>query len=162
MILGMSLAAFTILHVVISLLGIASGLGVLGAMLVSQNHGGLTAFFLFTTVLTSVTGFFFPFVKLLPSHITGFISLAVLAVALWALYGMQLAGPWRWIWVVTAVLALYLNCFVLVVQLFLKIPALNALAPTQKEPPFLVAQIAVLAVFFWLGAQAVRTFHPAA
>jgi ABC-type Na+ efflux pump permease subunit len=113
-------------------------------------------------VLTSVTGFFFPFDKILPSHIVGVISLVVLAIAILALYALHLAGPWRWIYVVSAVLALYLNVFVGVVQAFQKLPFLASLAPTQSEPPFLIAQAIVLVIFVVLGVVAVRSFHPPA
>jgi magnesium-transporting ATPase (P-type) len=118
-------------HVVLSLVGIVAGLIVLGGMLGSKKLEGWTALFLATTVLTSATGFLFPFVKILPSHIVGVISLAVLAVAIVALYVCRLAGRWRWIYVASAVFALYLNAFVGVVQAFLKIPSLKAMAPTQ-------------------------------
>ena len=159
--LGLSLSAFTTLHVVISLIGIASGLIVLWGMLGSQRMAGLTAVFLITTVLTSVTGFMFPFNGVLPSHIVGGISLVVLAIALAALYVFRLAGAWRWVYVVTAVIALYFNVFVGVVQAFQKFAFLHPLAPTQSEPPFAVAQIVVLALFVLLGYLAVRRFHPA-
>jgi hypothetical protein len=159
MVLGMSLATFTLVHVVLSLIGIFAGLVVLAGMFRSRRLSGWTALFLATTVLTSVTGFFFPFERLLPSHVVGIISLVVLAVALWALYVRHLAGAARWIYVSTAVLALYLNVFVAVVQAFLKIPFLKALAPTQAEPPFVIAQGAVLVLFVVLGILAVRSFH---
>ncbi len=161
MILGMSLSTFTTVHVVISLIGIASGLIVLWGMLGSQRMQGLTAIFLLTTVLTSVTGFMFPFNGLLPSHIVGAISLVVLAIALAALYAFRLEGAWRWVYVVTAVIALYFNVFVGVVQAFQKFGFLHALAPTQSEPPFAVAQLIVLGLFILLGYLAVRRFHPA-
>jgi hypothetical protein len=160
MILGMSEHAFTVLHVVISLFGIFSGVIVLVGMLGSRRLEGWTAFFLTTTVLTSVTGFLFPRDHILPSHIVGIISLVVLTIAILALYAYRLAGAWRWIYVTSALLALYLNVFVAVVQSFLKCAFLNALAPTQSEPPFLVAQLAVMAVFIVLGIVAVRSFHP--
>src|ERR1700680_3196647 len=147
MILGMSTATYTFLHVLISLIGIGSGLIVMFGFLTAKRLNGLTAVFLVTTVLTSVTGFGFPFDHLLPSHQVGIISLAVLAVAILARYVFHLTGAWRWIYVVGAVIALYLNVFVLVFQLFEKVPALKALAPTQCEPPFLVAQIVVMAPF---------------
>jgi hypothetical protein len=115
--------------------------------------------FLATTVLTSVTGFGFPFSTLLPSHIVGIISLVVLTVALYALYGVHLSGAWRWIYLVTATIALYLNLFVLIVQAFIKIPALNALAPTQAEAPFVATQGVVLVVFVVLGLLASRRFR---
>ena len=160
MILGMSTATFTSVHVILSLIGILAGLVVLFGMLRSQRLSGWTALFLATTVLTSVTGFFFPFERLLPSHIVGIISLVVLAAALVALYVRRLAGSWRWIYVAGAVSALYFNVFVGVVQAFQKLPLLNALAPTQSEPPFVIAQIVVLLLFVVLGIAAVRTFHP--
>ena len=142
MILGMSLATFTLVHVVLSLIGIATGLVVLAGMLRSQRLPGWTAVFLVTTILTSVTGFLFPFEKLLPSHLFGILSLVVLAVTLYALYVRRLAGAARWLYVSTALFALYLNVFVLVVQIFVKIPFFKALAPTQGEPPFAVAAFA--------------------
>ena len=160
MILGMSTATFTSVHVILSLIGILAGLVVLFGMLRSRPLSGWTALFLATTVLTSVTGFLFPFERLLPSHIVGIVSLVVLAAALVALYVRRLAGSWRWIYVAGAVSALYLNAFVGVVQAFQKLPVLNALAPTQSEPPFVIAQIVVLLLFVVLGIAAVRTFHP--
>ena len=160
MVLGMSLATFTALHVVISLIAIAAGLVVAAGMLSGSRLPGWTAMFLVTTVLTSVTGFLFPFTQVLPSHIVGAISLVVLALTLLALYGKELAGSWRGIYVIGSILALYLNVFVRVVQAFLKIPALNRLAPTGSEPPFAVAQLVVLALFIWLGVRAMRRFHP--
>jgi hypothetical protein len=147
-------------HVIVSLIGIVSGLVVLVGMLSAQRMAGLTAVFLATTVLTSVTGFFLPAEHLLPSHVVGIISLVVLAIALVALYLRRLAGAWRWIYVVTAVIALYFNCFVGVAQAFQKIAALHALAPTQSEPPFMIAQLIVLAIFIVLGFLAVKRFHP--
>ena len=162
MILGMSLSTFTTLHVIISLIGIVAGLVVLLGMLGGRKLDGWTAIFLATTVLTSATGFLFPFNKLLPSHVVGIISLAVLAIALLALYGLHLAGVWRWIYVAAAVLALYLNVFVGVVQAFQKLAFLQPFAPTQTEAPFIVAQVLVLAIFAALGVLAVRSFHPEA
>ena len=161
MVLGMSLATFTALHVVISLIGIASGLVVLYGWLGNRWFPRWNALFLITTILTSVTGFFFPFEHLLPSHKVGILSLILLAVALLALYGKGLAGGWRRTYLTCAVASLYLNCFVLVVQLFLKIPALHDLAPQGKEPPFAVAQLVVLLIFVLLGFRAVKRFHPA-
>ena len=160
MILGMSTATFTLLHVVISLIGIASGAIVLLGLFGSRTLEAWTVVFLITTVLTSVTGFFFHSEKFGPPHVVGVISLVILAVAIPALYVYRLAGPWRWIYVTGAVAALYLNVLVGVVQAFLKVPALNALAPTQTEPPFAIAQAAVLLVFVALGILAVRSFHP--
>jgi len=159
MILGMSTATYTFLHVLISLVGICSGLIVMFGLLAGKRLDGWTAIFLATTVLTSLTGFLFPVEHLLPSHVIGIISLVVLAVAILARYALHLAGAWRWIYVVCATLSLYLNSFVAVVQSFLKVPALKALAPTQKEPPFLVVQLAVTAVSMVLGIFAVRQFR---
>jgi len=160
MILGMSASTYTFLHVLISLVGIASGFVVLFGFLAGRRLDRWTAVFLATTALTSITGFGFPFDHLLPSHIVAIISLALLAFAIPALYVFHLAGAWRWIYVVGSAMALYLNVFVLVVQSFEKVPALKALAPTQKEPPFLVAQLLVLAIFAALTIFATVRFHP--
>ncbi len=159
MILGMTLSTFTLVHVLISLAGIASGFIVVYGMLTGKRLDAWTAVFLATTVLTSATGFLFPVEHLLPSHVVGIISLLTLLVAILARYAFHLAGAWRWLYVVCALLALYLNCFVAVIQSFLKVAALHALAPTQKEPPFLVAQLAVVALFIVLGVLAVKRFH---
>jgi hypothetical protein len=160
MILGISTSTFTLVHVVLSLVGIFAGLVVLFGMFSSKRLTGWTALFLATTVLTSVTGFFFPLDHLLSSHIVGILSLVVLAVAILALYAYHLAGSWRWIYVAGAVVALYLNVFVGVVQAFQKVPPLSALAPTQSEPPFVITQVVVLVIFIALGVFAVRSFHP--
>lgn len=160
MILGLSMSAFTSLHVIISLIGIATGIIVLFGMLNGRHYSGLTFIFLASTVLTSATGFLFPFQTFLPSHAVGALSLAVLAVALVALYAFHLHGSWRWIYVVTAIFALYLNAFVGVVQSFQKFEPLQVLAPTQSEPPFVVAQAIVALLFLVFGGMAVRRFHP--
>jgi hypothetical protein len=160
MIIGMSVAAFTTLHVLISLVGIVSGVVVLAAMLQGKAPAGWTALFLATTVLTSATGFLFPATGFTPAQGVGILSLIVLAVALLAFYGRHLAGAWRWLYVVTAVMALYFNCFVAVAQSFQKLPFLRALAPTQSEWPFQAAQLVVLAIFVVAGAFAIRRFHP--
>ncbi len=160
MMLGMSLATITAVHVVISLIGIGSGFIVLFGLLTAKRLNGWTALFLLTTVLTSVTGFGFPFTHLLPSHKVAIISLVVLAIAILARYSFHMVGKWRGIYVITAMIALYLNVFVLVVQSFEKVPSLKALAPTQSEPPFLVAQLVVLALFIVLTILAVKKFHP--
>ncbi len=160
MIFGMTTATYTLVHVIISLVGILSGFIVVGGLIANKRLDGVTALFLATTVLTSVTGFGFPFHQLLPSHVVAIISLVVLAVAILARYALHLAGAWRWIYVVGALLALYLNFFVLIVQLFEKVPALKALAPKQSEPPFLVAQLVAMALFIVLGIYAVKGFHP--
>jgi hypothetical protein len=164
MVLGMSLANFTMVHVIISLIGIVSGIIVMFAMLGSNRMPGLTAIFLLSTILTSATGFGFPFTQLLPSHMIGILSLVLLAIACLALYAMRLAGPWRWIYVVTALASLYLNVFVLVIQGFLKVPALHALAPSvpPSEPPFAVIQGLVLLFFVVVIIGAWRRFRPAA
>jgi hypothetical protein len=159
MILGMSTATYTLLHVLISLIGIGSGLVVMFGFLTGRRFDRTTALFLATTVLTSVTGFGFPFEHLLPSHKLGIISLVVLAIAIPARYVFHLAGAWRWIYVITAATALYLNVFVLVAQLFMKVPPLKALAPTQSEPPFLVVQLIVLALYLAFTVLAVKKFH---
>jgi hypothetical protein len=164
MVLGMSLANFTMVHVIISLIGIVSGIIVMFGMLGSNRMPGLTAIFLLSTILTSVTGFGFPFTQLLPSHMIGILSLVLLAIACIALYAMRLAGPWRSIYVVTALASLYLNVFVLVFQGFLKVPALHALAPSvpPSEPPFAVVQGLVLLFFVVVIIGAWRRFRPAA
>jgi hypothetical protein len=163
MILGMSLATFTVLHVVISLIGIVSGFLVLFGLFGSNRMPGMSALFLLTTILTSATGFLFPFEKLLPSHVVGIISLVLLAIACFALYVRKLSGAWRWIYTLTAMIALYLNVFVLVIQSFLKIAPLHALAPSvpPSEPPFAIVQGIVLVLFVAAIVRAVRRFRPA-
>ncbi len=163
MILGMSLSTFTTVHVIISLIAIVSGIIVMFGLLGSNGMPGLTAIFLLFTILTSATGFLFPFTQLLPSHMIGILSLVLLAIACIALYGMKLSGVWRWIYVLTAMISLYLNVFVLVIQSFLKIPALHALAPSvpPAEPPFAVVQGIVLIFFIIVIVGAVRRFRSA-
>jgi hypothetical protein len=155
------LQIYTIIHVLISLVGIFTGLIVLFGMLVGKRLDGWTKWFLVTTVLTSVTGFFFPFHGFTPAIGLGIISLLVLAIAIYARYPRQLAGHWRWIYVVGAVISLYFNVFVGIVQSFEKIPALTAMAPTQTEPPFKLTQLVVLALFIVLGIVAAIRFRPA-
>ena len=150
------MATYTLVHVVLSLVGIATGLLVLLGLLAGKRYNASTAVFLATTVATSLTGYGFPFEHLLPSHIVGAVSLVVLALAIYARYARHLAGGWRTVYVIGAITALYLNVFVLVVQSFLKVPVLHDLAPTQSEPPFAVAQLAVLVLFIVLGTLAVR------
>ena len=159
MILGMSTATFTLVHVLISLVGIGSGLLVLYGLLIGKRFDGATGVFLVTTVLTSLTGFLFPVEHLLPSHVVGIISLVALAVAIVARYVLRMVRAWRSIYVISAVIALYLNVFVLVAQIFMKVPPVHALAPTQKEPPFLVTQLIVMAIFVLLGIFAVKKFR---
>jgi hypothetical protein len=160
MILGMSTATFTLVHVIISLIGIASGFIVLFGLLNANRFDGWTALFLTTTVLTSVTGFLFPTTVILPSQIVGVISLVALGIAIFALYRSHLAGAWRWVYVTSALFALYLNVFVGVVQSFQKLAFLKPLAPTQSEAPFLIAQLVVMGLFVLLGILAVKKFHP--
>jgi hypothetical protein len=165
MILGMSLSTFTTVHVIISLIGIVAGIIVMFGMLGSNRMPGLTAIFLLFTILTSATGFLIPPLvsdKLLPSHIIGALSLVLLAVACIALYGQKLSGGWRWIYVLTALISLYLNVFVLVIQSFLKIPALHALAPSvpPSEPPFAIVQGIVLVFFVIVIVGAIRRYRP--
>ena len=162
MILGMSLAAFTQFHVVLSLVGIAAGILVVIGMWKSERMPYTTALFLATTLATSVTGFMFPFVKVGPPHVFGVISLVLLAFTLLALYRYRLVGRWRWIYITTAIFALYLNSVVGIVQAFQKIPALNALAPQGNEPPVAVAQGLLLMLFVVAGVIAVRRFQPPA
>ena len=159
MILGMTTATYTLIHVLISLVGIVSGLVVVFGLLRGKRLDGWTALFLATTVATSVTGFGFPFDHLLPSHKVGILSLVLLAIAILARYAFHLAGSWRVVYVISAVVALYLNVFVGVVQAFEKVQALKALAPTQKEPPFLVAQLVVLVIFIALTILAAIKFR---
>ncbi len=158
MIFGMD--TYTFVHVVISLLAILTGLVVLLGLLTSRRFAGWTALFLLLTIATCLTGFGFPFVKLLPSHIVGIITLVFCAIAILALYIRRLAGAWRWIYAAAATAALYLNVFVLIFQAFLKVPALNALAPTQSEPPFKLTQIVALAAFVLLGLIGMWRFRP--
>jgi hypothetical protein len=162
MILGMSLSTFTLVHVVLSLVGIFAGAIVLFGMFASKRLEGWTALFLATTVSTSATGFPFPRDQILPSHIVGVISLVVLAIAIFAFYSRQLQGSWRWIYVASAIVALYLNVFVAVAQAFQKISFLSALAPTQSAPVFIVAQLVVMGAFIVAGVVAARSFHPQA
>jgi hypothetical protein len=159
MIWGMTISTFTLVHVLLSLVGIGSGVVVMFGLLAGEPLDGWTALFLATTVATSVTGFGFPVDHLLPSHKVGIISLVVLAVAILARYALHLAGAWRRIYVICAAVALYLNVFVGVVQAFQKVPALVAMAPKQTEPPFIVTQFVVLALFIVLTVVAAKRFR---
>jgi hypothetical protein len=159
MILGMT--TFTAVHVLLSLIGILAGLVVLFGLLATNPMNGWTLLFLATTLATSVTGFFFPFHGFTPALGVGILSMLILAATTAARYGFHLRGAWRWVYVVGAVAALYFNSFVLVVQSFLKIPVLHALAPTGSEPAFIVAQGSVLIFFVVTGFLAVKRFHPA-
>jgi hypothetical protein len=160
MILGMSTSTFTLLHVLISLAGIGSGAIVVFGLFNGKRLDGWTAIFVTTTVLTSVTGFLFPITHITPGIILGILSLLILTPTILARYVYQLLGGWRTTYVVGAMIALYFNCFVAAVQSFEKIPALKALAPTQKEPPFAIAQLFLLVLFVVIGVLAFRKFHP--
>jgi hypothetical protein len=160
MVFGMSLATYTLVHVIISLVGIVSGLIVLFGLFQSKRMGGMTLLFLVTTALTSLTGFGFPFEKLLPSHILAILSLITLGICIPARYSFRMAGKWRSTYVITAVIALYFNCFVLVAQGFMKVPSLHALAPKGNEPPFAIAQGILLVLFIVAGIGAVKKFRP--
>ncbi len=167
MVLGLSLPAFTLVHVIISLIGIVAGIIVMFGMLGSKSMPGLTAIFLLFTILTSATGFLFPFKELLPSHMIGILSLVLLAIACIALYAMKLAGIWRPVYVVTAMISLYFNVFVLIIQSFLKVPALAALAPAVPPAPpsgpvFAVVQGLVLVFFVLVIIGAWRRYRPMA
>jgi hypothetical protein len=155
-----AMTTFTKVHVLISLIAILAGLVVAFGLIAAKRLNGWTALFLLMTALTSVTGFFFPFHGFTPAIGVGIVSLLVLAIAIFARYGRQLSGAWRWIYVVTAMLALYLNVFVLIVQLFQKVAALKALAPKQSEPPFQIAQAAALVLFVVLTIVAAIRFRP--
>jgi hypothetical protein len=160
--LGLSLSTFTTVHVIISLIGIVAGIIVMFGMLGSNRMPGLTAIFLLFTILTSATGFLFPFEGFKPSYAVGALSLVLLLIACIALYSMKLSGAWRWIYVVTALLSLYFNVFVLVIQSFLKIPALTVLAPGNPPagPVFALVQGVVLVFFVLVIIGAVRRFRP--
>jgi hypothetical protein len=157
---GIPTSVFLQIHVFISLIGIASGFVVLYGLLTGRPLGGWTALFLASTVLTGITGFPLPPYGFDPARVVGVILLVLLGIAIVSLYGFRLAGAWRWIYISTAVAALYLNVFVGVTQAFQKLSFLQPLAPTQSEPPFLVAQIAVLIAFVALGVLAAIKFHP--
>jgi hypothetical protein len=159
MILGMSTSTFTLVHVLLSVAGIGSGFIVVFGLLNRKRLDGWTAIFLVTTILTSVTGFLFPITHITPGIILGILSLLVLTPTLIARYLYHLHGGWRSTYVISAMVALYFNCFVGVVQAFEKVPALKALAPTQKEPPFAIAQLALLILFVVLGVVSVKKFR---
>jgi hypothetical protein len=158
-ILGLSLSAFTTLHVAISIMAIAAGLVVLRGFLGSHPMNAVTLLFLITTVLTSLTGFLFPFHGITPGIVIGILSLVLLAAATLGRYAFHMAGPWRWIYVVSSVVALWFNVFVFIVQSFEKIPTLHRLAPTGTELPFKAVQFAILVAFVALGYLSVRRFH---
>ena len=156
----MDITTLTLVHTVISIVAIAAGLVVVGGLIAGMRIDGWTGIFLATTALTSITGFFFPFSRLLASHQVGIISLVILPVVIAARYWQHLRGGWRGTYVVGTVLVLYLNFFILLVQLFRRIPALIVAAPKQTEPPFVLTQLLVLGLFAWLGLAAFRRFRP--
>jgi hypothetical protein len=158
--MSVNLIAFTLVHVVISLVGIVAGLIVVYGLVTSNRMENWTGLFLATTVTTSVTGFGFPFSGVLPAHVLGVLSLVVLAPAIYGRYARNMAGAWRWVYVIGAVVALYFNVFVLIVQMFQKIPALRTLAPTQTELPFQVAQLGAFVFFAAVAILATLRFHP--
>ena len=156
---------FTAFHTILSLVAIVAGAFVMTMLVKNRRPDIWTLIFLVTMIATDVTGFMFPFTTLLPSHKVGIVSLVLLALVLLGQYVFKFAGAWRWIYAVTMGVAVYLNFFVLVTQLFLKVPALHALAPNapdNPEPPFLIAQVIVLAIFIWLIWKAIKNFRPAA
>jgi uncharacterized membrane protein YdcZ (DUF606 family) len=154
------LDGFTLFHVAISIIGLGAGFMVVGGFLANTRLPATTFVFLAATIVTNATGFGFPFQQLLPSHIVAIISLVILAVTTFVYYGTSLTGAARWIFVAGSTAALYLNVFVLVAQLFNKVPSLANLAPTQAEPPFAATQGLTLVVFLILSALAIRKFHP--
>src|SRR5579871_6505272 len=156
MILGMTTYTFTIVHVLISLAGIVSGFVAINGFVKAKRLDGWNAFFLVMTILTSVTGFFFPRNGVTPGQIVGAISLVLLVVAVLARYPLRFSGAGRWLYVITAILAQYFNFAVLIIQSFQKVGPLKELAPTQSEPPFLVAQGAALVLFVVLGVVSLR------
>ena len=158
----MNITTLTLVHTVISIVAITAGLVVVGGLIAGVRIDGWTGIFLVTTALTNITGFFFPFTQLTPSQWIGIISLVILPFVIAARYWKHLAGTWRGIYVVGTILVLYLNFFVLIVQLFRRIPALLVAAPKQTEPPFVLTQLLVLALFAWLGFAAFRRFRPQA
>jgi hypothetical protein len=162
MVFGISLSAYTTIHVIISLIAIAAGFIAVFEMIANKAPGIWNTIFLWTTIATSVTGFGFPITGVTPGIIVGIISLVFLAVALFALYAQRLGGAWRWVYVISATVALWFNVFVLIVQAFQKIAFLKALAPTQSEPPFQLAQGAALLALVVLAILAVRKFRPIA
>ena len=156
---SMILSAFTLFHVLLSLLGIGAGIVVFYGLLTSKRFNFWISLFLVTTIATSVTGFFFPFHGITPGHVFGVLTLIAMAIAVAARYRYGLAGRWRRAYAVSSVFSLYLNVFVLIVQMFQKVPALRELAPTQSEPPFQMTQLAVLVIFLALGTRATMKFR---
>jgi len=157
----LGLPPLVFIHTLISLVGIVTGLVVMKGLVTNDRMDRMTKWFLATTILTSATGFVLPATKIMPSHIVGVISLVILAIACYARYSKNMAGRWRATWLTTAVMAQWFNCFVLVAQLFLKVPALHAMAPEGNEPPFAIAQGVVLLAFIAIGVVSLRKFRPA-
>jgi len=155
----MSTQLFTLVHVVLSLAAIGAGLIAILGLASNKLSSGLTAFFLATTALTSITGFLFPFHGMTPGIILGIISMVVLLLAVVALYGQKLAGAWRGTYVISATLALYFNVFVLFAQLFAKVPALKAIAPSQSSPAFGITQLVVMAAFVVIAIRSFKGFR---
>ncbi|HEY5928990.1 MAG TPA: hypothetical protein VIU02_01635 [Burkholderiales bacterium] len=153
------LLTFTLIHVILSIVGIIAGLVMVGGFISGTRLNGWTGIYFVTTILTNVTGFGFPFANILPSHIVGGLSLVVLAVALVARYWKHLNGSWRTVFVATAVTALYFNVFVLFAQLFAKVPAMIAIAPTQTAPAFVITHLFILVLFVILGRASVKGFR---
>lgn len=152
---------FTLLHVIVSMIGIVAGLVVVGGLMAGKRYDTWIGIFLWTTLLTNASGFLFPVTRVLPSHIVGAISLVLLPIAIYAFYGKKLEGTWRRAFVITSVVALYFNFFVLMVQLFQKMPALIVLAPNQQGPWFIGTQVLMLVFFVWMGREAYRGFRAA-
>jgi hypothetical protein len=152
---------FTLAHVVLSVVGIVAGLVLVGAMSAGRRPDGWAGLFLVTTFLTNLSGFGFPFTRLLPSHVISAVSVILIPIVAFALYSKKAAGPWRRVFTIGSVVALYLNVFVLIAQLFAKVPAMVALAPTQSEWPFAVTQVLVLAMFVSIGRSASRGYAAA-
>jgi hypothetical protein len=159
MILGLSISAFTLLHVLLSLAGIATGLVAIVGLIYNRLFRAFTAVFLATTILTSATGFLFPFKGFTPGIILGILSIVALMIATVALYGQKLSGAWRGAYVLSASTALYFNVFVLFAQLFAKVPALKAVAPSQTSPAFGLTQVVVLVIFIFLTTRAFKGFR---
>jgi hypothetical protein len=156
--LGFSFGAFTFVHVMLSVAGIVAGLYVVGGLSSGKRLDGWIGTFLVTTLLTNITGFLFPFRVLMPSHILGGLSLLFIPVAMFAIYGKHLEGSWKKIFVISSVTALYFNVFVLIAQLFAKMPGLLVISPTQQTPIFGATQLGLLILFVLMGRSAKRGF----
>lgn len=162
MILGLSVAAFTATHVLLSLIALLSGVAVLRNLFASRTPAAITALFLATSIATSAGGFLFPSTRLGLGHVVGAVSLVVLLPTVVAIYGFHLAGPWRWIYALGAIGALWLDIVIAVVQSFAKTPLLRPFAFSLTAPALLLVQLAVLVLFIVIGARALKRFHPEA